>query len=281
MLHASLSRLSRPSRSSRPSPPRPRTRHTPLGGGRLCGLAVVLSTGVVLGACSSSPSATSSSTAAASATTSGSSATTSGGSSAGGGSSDASQLNALSSSVQAGQRATFKAVYTSHSTTGTSQTITIEQMPPKSVFSVSTGKILNDGTNSYFCGAQGGSEQCVEESSTGPNPFASLTQFFSPTTLLNEFHAAEAAAAAHSAGYSLAFSDSTYAGLTAKCVNYTNSTQTVKYCVTDSGILAYAQAPGGTFELTSFSSSPAAADFALPSGAPVITLPSVPVTSLP
>jgi len=243
---------------------------------RLFGCAAVLSIGVVLSACSSTSNSGATST-----TTSASSTTTSTGSSGGSGSSDASQLNALSSSVQAGQRATFKAVYTSHSSTGTSQTLTIEQMPPKSVFSFSSGSLIDTGTKSYLCTAAGGSEQCVEESSTGPNPFAAITQIFNTTTLLNEFHAAEAAAAAHSAGYSLAFSNSTYAGLTAKCVNYTSSAQTVKYCVTDSGILAYAQAPGGTFELTTFSSSPAASDFSLPSGVSVITLPSVPVTSLP
>jgi hypothetical protein len=280
VLHASLSRPSPPSRFPHFSPTRRRARHRPHRGRGLVGVAVIVSAGVVLGACSSSnntgATATTATTSAAGTTT------TSGGSSAGGGSSAASQLNALSSSVQAGQRATFKAVYTSRSSTGTSQTITIEQMPPKSVFSVATGKIIDDGTTSYFCGAQGGQEQCVEESSTGPNPFASITQIFNPTTLLNEFHAAETAAAAHSAGFSLAFSDSSYAGLTAKCVNYTNSTQTVKYCVTDSGILAYAQAPGGTFELTSFSSSPAPSDFSPPAGVPLITLPpGASVTSLP
>ena len=50
----------------------------------------------------------------------------------------------------------------------------------------------------------------------------------------------------------------------------------MKYCVTDSGILAYAASAGSTFELTSFTSSPAASDFALPAGATVITVPSIP-----
>jgi hypothetical protein len=186
-----------------------------------------------------------------------------------------SATTAPASSVQAGEHATFKAVYTSHTTSGTTQTITIEQMPPKSVFSVPTGSVIDDGTHTYFCTAAGGSEQCVESTPSGsPDPFSALTEIFDPTTLLNEFHAAQSAAAAHTAGYAVAFSDATYAGLSAKCLDYTGGGQSVKYCVTNSGILAYAQAAGGTFELTSFSSSPAASDFALPAGVPVITLPS-------
>jgi len=235
-------------------------------------LAGVVLSGVVLGACSGTRN---SGTTATTDTTSGGGATTAPGSS------DAGELGALSSSVQAGARATFKAVYTSHSSTGPSQTITIEQMPPKSVFAFSSGSLIDNGTDSYLCTAAGGQNDCVEESSTGPNPFASITDVFNPTNLINEFRAVEATAAAHTAGYSVAFSNSTYAGLSAKCVNYTSLGQTVKYCVTDSGILAFAQAPGGTFQLTSYSSSPPASDFALPSGVPVITLPSVPVTSLP
>ena len=72
--------------------------------------------------------------------------------------------------------------------------ITIEQKPPKSVFSTSSGSVINDGTHTYFCTTTGGKKQCVSESGAGVNPLASITTLFSPTTLLNEFHAAEAAA---------------------------------------------------------------------------------------
>jgi len=178
--------------------------------------------------------------------------------------------------VQAGQHATFKAVYTTHSATAPSQTITIEQMPPKSVFGTTSGSVINDGTHTYFCSSSGGQAQCVSESGATGNPLASITAIFSPATVLSEFQAAQSAAATHTLGYSFAFSSETYAGVPTKCVNFTHATQTVKYCVTDSGILAYASSAGNTFELTSFTSSPAASDFALPSGATVITVPSVP-----
>jgi hypothetical protein len=258
------------------SPAASRAPRAPLG--TVCLIGVLL-TGVVLSACGSSKNA--GSTSATSATTAASSATTSGGSSTGGGTSDASQLQSLSSAVQSGEHASYKAVYTSQSSTGAAQTITIEQMPPKSVFSTTSGSVIDDGTHTYFCSASGAAEQCVTESSGGANPFASITALFSPTTLLNEFHAAEGAAAAHTAGYSVAFSSGSYAGLAAKCLDYTAATQTVKYCVTDTGLLAYAQSTGGTFELTSFSSSPAAGDFSLPPGATVVTIPDVSLPSSP
>ncbi len=118
----------------------------------------------------------------------------------------------------------------------------------------------------------------MSESSPGANPLGSITAIFDPTTVLSEFQVAEAQAAAHASGYSLAFSTGTYAGLGAKCVNFTNSTQTVKYCVTNSGVLAYVQSAGSTFELTSYSSSPADSDFSLPAGATVLTIPTIPTS---
>ena len=228
----------------------------------------------MLSACSSAPAKSTATTGSSATTSAGAPVTTAAGGSSSGGS-DASQIQSLSAAVQSGQHLSYKAVYSSHSTTGTAQTITIEQMPPKSAFSVSGGSVIDDGTHTYFCSGTAGHEQCVTESASSTNPFASIVNLFSPTTLLSEFHAAQAAAAAHTAGYSVAISNSTYAGLAAKCLNYTDTTQTVKYCVTDTGILAYAQSTGGTFELTSFSSSPAASDFSLPAGASVVTIPDV------
>ena len=235
------------------------------------GVVSLLLAGAALAACSSSPNT------AATTTSGAASAATTGAGSSGGGSTDASKIRSLSSAVQAGQHATFKAVYTTHTTGAPSQTITIEQMPPKSVFSTTGGSVINDGTRTYFCSSSGGTQQCVSESgATGTSPLAAITAIFNPTTVLNEFQAAETQAAAHAAGYSLAFSGATYAGIPTKCIDFTHTAQTVKYCVTDSGVLAYASSPGGSFELTSFTSSPAPSDFSLPAGATVITVPSIP-----
>jgi hypothetical protein len=135
--------------------------------------------------------------------------------------------------------------------------------------------VINDGTRTYFCSTSGGAQQCVSESTTS-NPLQSLTAVFSPQTLLTVFQQAQAAAAAHASGYNISFSDATYAGQASKCIDFSGAGKTGKYCVTDSGILAYLQTPGETISLTNASSSPPASDFALPSGATVITVPSVP-----
>jgi hypothetical protein len=237
-------------------------------------LAVLAAAGVaglLLAACSSSTPTASGTT-----TTSGSGATTtSSSSSSSGGGSSASALHSLSSSVQAAEHATFKAVYTSQSSSG-SQTITIEQKPPKSVFGTGTTSVINDGTHTYVCTPTGGSTQCIEES-TGSNPLSSLATLFSPQSLLTVFQQAEAQAAAHAAGYTLTFSDGTYAGQHSKCVSATGGPSGGgKYCITDSGILAFVQSTSTTFQLSSFTGSPADSDFAIPSGATIETIPSIP-----
>ncbi len=196
-----------------------------IGAACLVGLFVA---GGVLSACGGSTNSSADKT-----TTTASTATSSGGSS---GASDLSQLQALSTEVQAGAHATYSATYTSKSAAGPSQTITIEQKPPRSVFSTSSGSVINDGSHTYFCTTTDGKKECVSESGAGVNPLASITTLFSPTTLLNEFHAAEAAAGAHSLGYSVDFSSATYAGEHAQCVRYSSSSsQSVTYCVTNFG----------------------------------------------
>ena len=262
-----------------PSPSR-RPRHSAPSPMSLVGLSLggLLLVGAALGACGSSPSASTSS--AATTSTAASAASTTAGGSSPPGSSASAQIQSLSTAVRTGQHATFKATYGAHNAGGTSESVTLEQMPPKSVFSSGTSSVLDDGTHTYFCSPSGGSEQCVSEAvrGSGTSPLASITATFDPATLLNELQAAEAAAVAHRAGYSLAFSEATYAGLAAKCVNFTHASTTVKYCVTNSGILAYVSSAGSTFELTAFSASPPARDFALPAGATVITVPSLGTT---
>jgi hypothetical protein len=240
------------------------------------GLLVI---GAALSACSSGPSASTRRTTTTAASTTATSGTTIPGSSSQGSSASA-QIQSLSAAVRTGQHATFKATYSAHNAGGTAESVTVEQMPPKSVFSSGTSSVIDDGTHTYFCSPSGGSEQCVSEavSGSGTTPLASITAVFDPATLLNEFQTAEAAAIAHRAGDSLAFSDATYAGLAAKCVTFTHASTTVKYCVTNSGILADASSAGSTFELTAFSASPPAGDFALPAGATVITVPPLGTT---
>ena len=240
-------------------------RTTPLAAGprvRATGLVTASIAAVLLGACSSTTNtaATTSSTPTSS-------------SPASGGGADAAKIQSLSSSVQAAEHATYKATYTSQNAAGTSQSVTIEQKPPKSVFSVAGTTVINDGTTTYYCSNNGGREQCVSQS--GANPLAAVETIFSPSTVLNAFEQAKTQAAAHAAGYNLAFSDASYAGQHSTCVSATGTT-TFKYCVTDAGVLAYGGSQGNSFTLTSYSGSPSDSDFALPAGASVVTVPSVP-----
>jgi hypothetical protein len=244
-------------------------------------LGGLLLVGAALGACSSSPSASTASTATTStSSTTATSPTTAASAGTTPGPSASAQIQSLSAAVRTGQHATFKATYRAHNPGGTSESVTVEQMPPRSVFSAGTSSVLDDGTRTYFCSPSGGSEQCVSEavSGSGTSPLASITAVFDPATVLNEFRAAEAAVVAHSAGSRVAFSHATYAGLAATCVDVTHESTTVTYCVTNSGVLAYASTAGSTFELTAFSSSPPASDFTLPAGATVITVPPLGTT---
>jgi len=242
-------------------------------------VALVVSgmTGLLLGACSSSATSPESTTTAAASgsTTSSTSGSTASGST---GSSEAAELRTLSTRLQGAEHATYRATYTSTDSNGTTSTVTIEQSGTKAVFSAPGGLFIDNGTTSYECSTSNGQEQCVAMSSTG-NPLGSLAAVFNPATALGVFQSAEAQVAAHAAGYSVNVSSATYAGQPSQCITGTGQGKTFKYCVTDAGILAYgggtAAGAGGSFALTSYSSSAPAGDFALPAGATVMTIPRV------
>jgi hypothetical protein len=223
--------------------------------------------GVVLAACgSSSPSSTSGTTtttaAAGSATTNAS----------GAASNALSKLQNLSSTIQAAEKKPFKAVYTITNANTATQTVTVEQSPPKSAFGTKSGDVIDTGTASYYCTTTSTPATCLSAGAT--NPLASLVAVFSPETVLAGLRQAEAEADAHTAGYNVSFSSGSYAGQGATCANLTGAGNTVKYCVTNGGVLAYVSSNGGTFSLTSYSPSPPASDFALPAGATVETIPA-------
>ncbi|MHB8593418.1 MAG: hypothetical protein ACYDB3_03670, partial [Acidimicrobiales bacterium] len=155
---------------------------------------------------------------------------------------------------------------------GNTQTITIEQMPPKSVFASSDGSVIDDGTTTYFCSASEGQSTCVKESGNS-NPLASLAEIFSPVTAIDALKLAQTEAAAHLAGYNVSFSSQSFAGQDSTCVSVTASGQTEKYCVTKSGILAFEGTSGSTFALTSYSTAVSDSDFSTPAGATVETIP--------
>lgn len=189
----------------------------------------------------------------------------------------ATELSALSSQVQAAKNRSFKATWTTSSASGGPTTVTLEQKPPDSLFLTSGGsggggEFLATATASYFCGSSSGTETCLKES--GPNPLVGLMDLYTGDTFVSALQGYEAEVAAKVQGVDLKFSNQSFAGLSAKCVNASSKGQSFKWCVTSSGILAYASTGGkATFSLTSYSTKVSASDFNLPHGATVATLP--------
>ncbi len=177
------------------------------------------------------------------------------------------KIGSFTGSIASGKNATFKATYASNGG-GSSQNITIEQQPPASAVITSTGSFISDGTKSYFCSTSSGATVCIT-AAAGTNPASAIVQAFSPDTVLGTIHGVEAMIAAKAAGVNVSFSTQTFAGQDADCMTVTQNGQTAKYCVTHSGILAYAGTDADNFQLTDFSSSVSASDFQPPPGATI------------
>jgi len=241
------------------STPTPRAR--PRGTGLGPAAASLCIAALVLGACSSNGSSSSSSSAS---------------SGASGGSSLSAELQSLSSKIQSGKGATFKATYSSTGGSSSStSTVVFEQKPPKTNFSSGGGQVINDGKTTYYCSTSSGAPQCFA-SSTSSNPLGAVFGLFSGAAVTTFLQTARAQAAAHAAGYNLTYSSATYAGQPSHCVQASGPQGSGRYCVTDSGIIAYVDSGSGgnVFELTGYTTNVSDSDFSLPAGATTVTLPS-------
>ncbi|MGA2519724.1 MAG: hypothetical protein ABSG81_02770 [Acidimicrobiales bacterium] len=186
-------------------------------------------------------------------------------------SSTASRLATLSQSLQNAETAPFKATY-SATDSGKTETITFEQDPPKLAFVTTGGEVIDTGTATYFC-STAAPATCL--SSSTEDPLSSLLDVLSPKTAVASLQAAQSALAAKTAGYDATFSSQTFAGQAATCVTIAASAGSEKVCVTGTGQLAYVStSPSQVFELTSYSGSVDASDFALPAGATIETVPA-------
>jgi len=248
------------------------------GGARWLPAVALLAAGLLAAACGSSSSSST-----APSTPSAGSATTS---STGGG---AGQLQSFSGSIQKAKNSTFQAVYTSTSTSGGTQTITLAQSPPKQLFSTtdSSGNVsslINTGSGTYTCDTSSGSTPtCTSLASAGgASALSAVVGVYDGTTALSVINGWESIEAAHLGGISLSFTNTTIAGQPVRCANWKYQSSSATYCVTDSGVLAKVESTGGSnssssgssFELTSFTTSPPASAFDLTTGATVVTIPS-------
>jgi len=248
-------------------------------------LAVPLvAAGLLASGCGGSSS--SSTTTTTSASGAGSTTPTTGGT---GGTSGAGQLQSLSGSIQKAKNATFQAVYTSTSSGGGTQTITLAQAPPKQLFSTtdssgSVSSIVNTGTGTYSCDTSSGSTPtCTSMAGMGgAGALSAVIGVYNGTTALSVINGWQSIEAAHLAGVSLSFTNTTIAGQPVRCADWKYQGSAATYCVTDGGVLAKVQSSGGSgssgggssFELTSFTTSPPAGTFDLPAGATVVTIPT-------
>jgi hypothetical protein len=137
-------------------------------------------------------------------------------------------------------------------------------------------KVIDTGSGTYSCSSSSGTPTCVSVGST--DPLADTLDFVTGDTALSALNALKTGIAQKLPNFSASYSTATYAGQTAQCVSGTESTNTYKYCVTDSGVLAYA---GGTstsgfggLTITAFSTNVSSSEFSLPAGATVVTIPS-------
>jgi hypothetical protein len=249
-------------------------------GRRLITLAVMIAvTGLSLAACSSKSSGTPSASGNSGTTTSSSSGSTgtSTSTTASAGSSAIAKLEALTNSVDSAKHGTFKLSYAeTSSTTGgsSSNTFTFEQMPPKYLFGIDAATkatIIDTGTKTYTCVNSGGHNVCISYGTT--DPFASLLSVITGDTVVTQFAGLRSGLAAKLAGVSATFSTQTIAGQSVQCVSGVKGADTFKYCLTQSGVLAYSGGStatgGGAITLTSYSTSVSASDFALPAGATI------------
>ncbi len=215
-------------------------------------LAAVLLGGTVLAACGSSSSTNTTST------TTKKNPTTK------------SQLSAITKAAGQGKNATFSATWTS-TASGSSQTITLEQSPPKTKFSTGGGGfVLNDGTSTYLCST---TATCLKESAS-TNPLAGLLSLYNGSSFLSAVTAYSQVSFLRLAGIKLSYNSATYAGVASTCVKITaRHAAGVTWCVSKQGVLTYWGTGKTSFTLTSYSSSVPEADLKLPVGATVNTLP--------
>jgi hypothetical protein len=181
------------------------------------------------------------------------------------------KLKALTNSINHAKHLTYEATYKSVSPGGQTQTVTIAQSPPKTVFSASNGSVINTGKKTYYCSNSSGSTTCLTES--GGNPFIGLEDLFSPTLALTAFSEAKQGIVARALGIRSTLSSATFAGQSSTCVSVTVRGKGEKFCVTKQGFLSYSGGSGSYFEMTKFSGSPPSSLFAIPSGATTVTLP--------
>jgi hypothetical protein len=179
------------------------------------------------------------------------------------------QIESLKSSAAKGEGASFVASWTS-SSSGTVTKITLAHEGTKDYFATSSTFIVATSNQTYYCTTS--AMTCVKEA--GMDPLAGLLGLYDGSTFVDTAKVYTDQAILEAEGVSLNFSSGTYGGVASKCVKISKNASTATWCVgTSSGILTYWLANSDSFTLTSYSSTPPAADFSVPAGYTTTSIP--------
>jgi hypothetical protein len=199
------------------------------------------------------------------------------------------KIDAFTHKVQAGESATFEAVY---QTSGTAPATVVYAVDKPNLLFRDTPSGAGTSSNTFdIIVNPSGEFECTPPSSGSPTPSCdklpagsassenSILDFYTPShwvTFLNDF-----ALAAGFAGDTVTSSDMTVNGISMQCVDLQapGVPGTSKICTTPQGVLGYVKVAtdSTTFEIKSYSTSPPPASlFALPAGAKIttVTIPS-------
>jgi len=184
-------------------------------------------------------------------------------------------LNNLQKQLSNESKATYEATYAVVNPGSSTTTMVLAQSPPNSYMKTSGATLVSTGNKTYYCSSQSGAATtCLAES--GVNPLAGLAQLFSSTDILTELKTFSGEVADHIPGVSVKTSSKTVAGQPSTCVSVktTSSSHTETWCVTNSkGVLSYENSGTNSVTLKSYTTSPPASLFKLPSGATIIRTP--------
>ena len=187
-------------------------------------------------------------------------------------------LKAVEDKITRTTGATFSVTYQIvQGTSGTSQSVTFAQSPPKSAVVTPTESFYINGSSVTSCQGSGSSATCGSLPSSMSSSVDGFTDLFSPGVLAKSLRAIEAEAQTHAAGVRVTTSSATYGGLASTCVTASSQAQPtpVTFCAANSsGILTHTNTSGVNVTLTAYTPSPAASTFLPPAGATVVSIPA-------
>jgi hypothetical protein len=164
----------------------------------------------------------------------------------------------------------FKLTYTVHGA-NIPALVTLEQIPPKQLFKWQNTEVLFTGKDAYYCTTKP-VVSCNAPGYFTTSPIQAILNVFSATTYVNDIKSWQQLVSSGTSGYQVSLTRRTFAGQSSDCVSWDYQGSSLKYCITNNGVLAYAGLSHShvgssySFWLSSYSTKVSGADFALPKG---------------